>query len=159
MTALYVLLDGCYKAATDRMVCEAARKAIQRAFTRGPLLDSPAAAIKYLVPLIGALEHEVFCCGFLDNRHHLIKFVELFRGTVDGASVHPREVVKAALECNASAVVLAHNHPSGNSAPSQADELITRRLREALALIDIRVLDHFIVGGDGVLSFAERGLL
>jgi DNA repair protein RadC len=95
----------------------------------------------------------------LDARHRLIEYVELFRGTIDGASVHPREVVKQALARNAAAVILAHNHPSGVCEPSQADELVTRRLREALQLVDIRVLDHMIVADNGCLSFAERGLL
>ena len=95
----------------------------------------------------------------LDNRHHLLAFVELFRGTIDGAAVHPREVVKEALRHNAAAVILAHNHPSGIAEASQADRLITQRLREALQLVDIRVLDHLIVAGDFILSFAERGLL
>jgi len=104
------------------------------------------------------LEHEVFCCCFLDNRHRVIAFEEMFRGTVDGTSVHPREVVKRALAHNAVALVLAHNHPSGVSDPSAADELITRRLKEALALVDIRLLDHIVVGAD-VSSMAERGLL
>jgi DNA repair protein RadC len=103
--------------------------------------------------------HELFCCLHLDNRHRLIAFDELFRGTIDGASVHPREVVKQALARNAAAVILAHNHPSGVAEPSQADELVTRRLREALQLVDIRVLDHMIVADNGCLSFAERGLI
>jgi DNA repair protein RadC len=102
---------------------------------------------------------EVFCCLFLDNRHRLIAFDELFRGTIDGASVHPREVVRQALQRNAAAVILAHNHPSGVAEPSQADELITHRLKDALALVDIRVLDHLIVGDSRCTSFAERGLL
>ena len=100
-----------------------------------------------------------WCCLHLDTRHRLIAFEELFRGTIDGASVHPREVVKQALARNAAAVILAHNHPSGVAEPSHADELITARLREALALVDIRVLDHCIVGDNGCLSFCERGLL
>ena len=96
---------------------------------------------------------------YLDNRHRVISFAELFRGTIDGASVHPREVVKEALSRNAAAVILVHNHPSGLPEPSQADEFITRRLKDALALVDIRVLDHLVVG-DGICeSFAERGLL
>ena len=95
----------------------------------------------------------------LDNRHHLLAFVELFRGTIDGAAVHPREVVKEALKHNAAAVILAHNHPSGIAEASQADRLITQRLREALQLVDIRVLDHLIVAADRILSFAESGLL
>ena len=101
----------------------------------------------------------MFCCLYLDNRHRLIAFDELFRGTIDGASVHPREVVKQALARNAAAVILAHNHPSGVAEPSQADELITQRLKEALALVDIRLLDHVIVGDGNCLSFAERGLI
>ncbi len=104
-------------------------------------------------------DHEVFCCLFLDNRHRVICFDEVFRGTLDGASVHPRDVVKLALARNAAAVILAHNHPSGVAEPSQADELITGRLREALALVDIRVLDHIVVGDAACVSFAERGLL
>jgi DNA repair protein RadC len=103
--------------------------------------------------------YEVFCCLFLDNRNRVIRLEELFRGTIDGASVHPREVVRQALACNAAAVILAHNHPSGIAEPSQADEFITRRLRGALALVDIRVLDHLIIGDGTAVSFAERGLL
>jgi DNA repair protein RadC len=101
----------------------------------------------------------MFCCLFLDNRHRLMAFEELFRGTIDGASVHPREVVRQALYRNAAAVILAHNHPSGVAEPSQADELITLRLRDALALVDIRVLDHLIVGDNRCVSLAERGVL
>lgn len=99
----------------------------------------------------GSLDHEVFCSLYLDSRHRLIDFVEMFRGTIDGASVYPREVVKEALRRNAAAVIVAHNHPSGVAEPSQADELITRRLRDALGMVDIRVLDHLLV--------AERGML
>ncbi len=105
------------------------------------------------------LAHEVFCCLYLDNRNRVISFDELFRGTIDGAAVYAREVVKQALARNATAVILAHNHPSGMAEPSLADELMTRRLREALALVDIRVLDHLVVGDSDCFSFAERGLL
>ena len=105
------------------------------------------------------LPHEVFCCVYLDNRHRVIAFEELFRGTIDGASVHPREVVKHALSKNAAAVILVHNHPSGICEPSQADELITRRLKDALGLVDIRVLDHLIIGDERCESLAERGLV
>lgn len=125
----------------------------------GPVLQAPAAVRELLSRLLGTLTHEVFCALFLDNRHRLIAMRELFRGTIDGASVHPREVVKEALAHNAAAVVLAHNHPSQVCEPSQADELITARLREALGLVDIRVLDHFVVGGSKCISFAERGLI
>ncbi|MBP6514609.1 MAG: DNA repair protein RadC [Steroidobacteraceae bacterium] len=127
--------------------------------TLGPALASPRAARDYLTARLRDREHEVFCCLFLDSRHRLISFEELFRGTVDGASVHPREVVKQAIARNATAVILAHNHPSGVAEPSQADEIITVRLRDALALVDIRVLDHLIVGDCACVSLAERGLI
>lgn len=138
---------------------ELARRHYAEALRTGPLLDSPAATHRFLVSRLRDQPYELFCCLHLDNRHRLIAFDELFRGTIDGASVHPREVVKQALSRNAAAVILAHNHPSGVAEPSQADELITHRLRDALALVDIRVLDHCIVGDSGCLSFAERGLL
>jgi len=125
----------------------------------GPSLTSPRAARDFLIARLRDREHEVFCCLFLDSRHRLISFEELFRGTVDGASVHPREVVKQALARNATAVILAHNHPSGIAEPSQADEIITTRLRDALALVDIRVLDHLIVGDGTCTSLAERGIV
>jgi DNA repair protein RadC len=125
----------------------------------GPALTSPKAAREFLIARLRDRDHEVFCCLFLDTRHRLLSFDELFRGTVDGASVHPREVVKQALARNAAAVILAHNHPSGIAEPSQADEIITVRLRDALALVDIRVLDHLIVGDGTCASLAERGLL
>ena len=127
--------------------------------SRGPALEAPQAVRELLCRLLGTLTHEVFCALYLDNRHRLIAMKELFRGTIDGASVHPREVVKEALAMNAAAVVLAHNHPSGVCEPSQADELITSRLRESLGLVDIRVLDHMVVGCGKCVSFAERGLL
>jgi len=125
----------------------------------GSLLDTPQATRSFLVAQLRDRPYEVFCMLALDNRHRLIAFEELFRGTIDGASVHPREVVREALARNAAAVILAHNHPSGVAEPSQADELITQRLRDALGLVDIRVLDHLIVGGARCMSFAERGLL
>ncbi len=123
----------------------------------GAFLESPD-AVKSLVALeMRELEHEVFACLFLDNRHRLITYEALFRGTIDSASVYPREVVKAALACNAAAVVLAHNHPSGVAEPSRADIDITARLKKALNLIDVRVLDHIIVGGNYQVPLAERG--
>ncbi|MBX3703787.1 MAG: DNA repair protein RadC [Steroidobacteraceae bacterium] len=125
----------------------------------GPVLGSPRAARDYLVARLRDLEHEVFCCLFLDSRHRLTRCEELFRGTVDGASVHPREVVKQALAHNATAVILAHNHPSGVAEPSQADEIITTRLRDALALVEIRLLDHLIIGDGSCTSLAEKGLI
>jgi DNA repair protein RadC len=138
---------------------EIARRHYAEALRSGPPLDSPQATRDFLIRRLRDTPHELFCCLHLDNRHRLIAFDELFRGTIDGASVHPREVVKQALARNAAAVILAHNHPSGVAEPSQADELVTRRLREALQLVDIRVLDHMIVADNGCLSFAERGLI
>lgn len=138
---------------------ELARRHYRELMQSGPALANPRATREYLRMRLRDLDHEVFCCLHLDNRHRVIAFDELFRGTIDGASVHPREVVKQALARNAAAVILAHNHPSGVAEPSQADELITRRLKEALALVDIRVLDHIIVGDGQCESFAERGLL
>ena len=107
---------------------------------------------------LSEVEHEVFSVIFLDTRHGVIRYEEMFRGTIDGASVYPREVAKAALACNASAVIFCHNHPSGISEPSLADQAITRRLKDALALVDIRALDHFVIGAE-MTSFAERGLM
>ena len=126
---------------------------------RGQVLGSPADVRKFLQLKLRCLPHEVFACLFLDNQHAVIGYEELFRGTIDGASVYPREVVKRCLALNAAAVIFAHNHPSGIAEPSRADEAITLRLRDALALVDIRVVDHLIVGGPDCTSLAERGLL
>lgn len=126
--------------------------------TTSPVLTSPQVSKDYVKLQLSEYEHEVFACLFLDNQHKVITFEEISHGTIDGASVYPREVVKACLNHNAAAVIFAHNHPSGNPEPSNADKTITRRLTDALALIDIRVLDHLIVGND-VISFAEQGLI
>jgi DNA repair protein RadC len=142
-----------------QVALELSRRHFQQEMATGPALESPAATRALLVARLRDRPYEVFCCLFLDNRHRLIAFDELFRGTIDGASVHPREVVRQALHRNAAAVILAHNHPSGVAEPSQADELITLRLRDALALVDIRVLDHLIVGDSRCVSLAERGVL
>lgn len=138
---------------------ELARRHYQELMQVGPALTNPRATRDFLRMRLRDLPHEVFCCVYLDNRHRVMAFEELFRGTIDGASVHPREVVKRALARNAAAVILAHNHPSGIAEPSQADEFITRRLKEALGLVDIRLLDHLIVGDERCESLAERGLL
>ena len=138
---------------------EIARRQLSESLIAGPLLSSPRATRDFLSAQLRDLEHEVLCCLFLDRRHRLIRFEELFRGTIDGASVHPREIVKAALQRNSAAVIIAHNHPSGVAEPSHADELITQRVREALALVDIRLLDHIIVGDGATVSLAERGLI
>jgi DNA repair protein RadC len=126
---------------------------------RGRMLGSPEDTRAYLRLGLAEYKNEVFGCLFLDNRHRILGLEELFQGTVDGASVHPRVVVQRALALNAGAVVLFHNHPSGVAEPSRADELLTRRLKDALALVDVRVLDHFVVTAEESTSFAERGLL
>jgi DNA repair protein RadC len=138
---------------------EISRRQLTDPLKAGPALSSPRATRDFLVAKLRDLEHEVFCCLYLDKRHRLIHFEELFRGTIDGASVHPREIVKLALQRNAAAIIIAHNHPSGIAEPSHADELITQRVKEALALVDIRLLDHIIVGDGVSASLAERGIL
>jgi DNA repair protein RadC len=138
---------------------EIGRRQLTESLKVGPSLGSPRATSDFLIAKLRDLEHELFCCLYLDKRHRLIEYQELFRGTIDGASVHPREIVKLALQRNSAAVIVAHNHPSGVAEPSQADELITQRVKEALALVDIRLLDHIIVGDGVSVSLAERGLL
>lgn len=138
---------------------ELARRHHHAALKAGMPLTSPRLVSDFLLAQLRDLDHEVFCCLYLDNRYRLCGFEQLFRGTIDGASVHPREVVKRALTRRAAAVILAHNHPSGVAEPSRADELITTRLRDALALVDIRVVDHVIVGDGVCVSLAERGLV
>jgi DNA repair protein RadC len=153
------LQDGSSRPATSDESLAAAREQMSRRVRRGTRLTSPKATRDFLSLKLGSLEREVFAVIFLDKRHRLISYQEMFQGTIDGASVHPREVVKEALKQNAAAVILAHPHPSGVAEPSQADEFITQRLKEALSLVDIRVLDHIIVAGGDALSMAERGLI
>ncbi len=136
-----------------------ARRYFEQSLVVGEPIRSPADTEAYLLARLGHLGHELFCCLYLDNRHRVLAFKELFRGTIDGTSVYPREVVKEALSINAAAVILAHNHPSGVAEPSQADERITRRLKAALELVDIRLLDHLVVGDSGAVSLAARGML
>jgi DNA repair protein RadC len=138
---------------------ELARRHLQEQLQREDVLESPDTTRRYLISRLRHYQHEVFACLFLDNRHRVIAFEELFRGTIDGASVHPREVVRQALQHNAAAVILAHNHPSGVAEPSRADIQLTRRLVDALGLMDIRVLDHLVIGDGPGVSLAERGLL
>lgn len=138
---------------------ELGRRYLEASIRRDNVLSSPSDTRDYLKARLRAYPYEVFACLFLDNRHRVICFEELFTGTIDGASVHPREVVRRVLFHNAAAVIFAHNHPSGVAEPSQSDQQITRRLKEALALIDVRVLDHVIIGDGETVSFAERGLL
>ena len=150
---------GQAKFAQLQAVLEMARRHLQAELHRSDSLENPDATRRFLKSRLRHHRCEVFACLFLDNRHRVIIFEELFRGTIDGASVHPREIVRRALQHNAAAVILAHNHPSGVAEPSRADIQLTRRLTDALALVDIRVLDHLVIGdGDGV-SLAERGLL
>ncbi len=125
----------------------------------GRALSNPDQTRDFLRLRLADYRNEVFGCLFLDNRHRIITVRELFQGTIDGASVHPRVVVQHAMEVNAAAMVFFHNHPSGVAEPSRADEMLTRRLKEALALVDVRVLDHFVVSAGDSVSFAERGLL
>jgi len=127
--------------------------------SRGEALLDPSATGRFLKSRLRHYAQEVFGCLYLDNQHRVIKFEELFQGTIDGASVYPREVVRKALHCNAAAIIFAHNHPSGLAEPSPADLRITERLKSALLLVDIRVLDHLIIGDGNVMSFADRGLL
>lgn len=154
--------NGRYRVATAEEIGRAAAQCHLELIKRKAQLQtitSPEGARGYLTTLLEHREREVFAVVFLDNRHRIIDAEELFFGTIDAASVHPREVVKAALRHNAAAVILAHNHPSGEAEPSQADIRITERLRDALQLIDVRVLDHFVVGAGTVTSFVEQNLL
>lgn len=151
--------QGRYLLATADQILEAARQAIEHKMQRGASFSSPAAVKEYLRAKLAGFEHEVFSVLFLDSQHRLIEYAEMFRGTIDSASVYPRELVKEALRLNAAAVIVSHNHPSGNPEPSSADKVLTQRLRDALALVDIRTLDHIIVAGGSTTSFAERGLI
>ncbi len=157
---LYIKDDhGAYLEATTDEVVQGARRKLRRKFRKGKAIRSPADTEEFLVAELATEPNEIFCVLYLCNRHHIISFDRAFNGTIDGTSVYPRVIVKRALELNAAAVIFAHQHPSGVAEPSQADERITRRLKSALELVDIRVLDHLIVGGDTVVSLASRGLL
>lgn len=150
---------GEAKYALLQAVMEMARRTLNEDMQAGDALDSPDAVRAYLRLLLHDKEYEVFCCVFLDAQNRVLAVEELFRGTLTQTSVYPREIVKRALFHNAGALILAHNHPSGVAEPSQADRQLTRHLAEALALVDIRVLDHFIVAGAASLSFKEAGQL
>jgi DNA repair protein RadC len=159
MTTLYIRDGETYREADGREVLDKAQAIIAQRYRPGaPALTSPERTAEFLKLKLGGLDYEVFGFLALDARHRLIQYVELFRGTIDGAAVYPREVVKEALRLNAAALLLVHAHPSGNSTPSQADELITRRLVEACALVDVRIVDHMIVA-ETITSFAQLGLL
>lgn len=150
---------GPAKRAQFEAAMELARRSLKDDMRSASALTSPGAVRDYLRLAIAEREHEVFVCLWLDAQHRVIACEELFRGTLTQTSVYPREIVKAGLRANAAAVIFAHNHPSGAAQPSQADELLTRNLKDALSLVDVKVLDHFIVAGHQTLSFAERGLL
>lgn len=154
-------LPGVGPARAARFVAalEMARRCLEQSLVRTDALANPAQTRRFLTARLRHLRYEVFCCLFLDSQHRVIAFRELFRGTIDGASVYPREVLAECMAHNAAAVIFAHNHPSGVAEPSMADRQITRRLSEALALVDVRVLDHVVVGEGEPVSFAERGLL
>lgn len=150
---------GPAKYAQLQAVLEMGRRHLASTLNKTSALESPAAVRDYLTARLRHQTREVFACLFLDNRHRVIKFESLFFGTIDAASVYPREVVRKALMHNSAAVILAHNHPSGIAEPSRADRQITDRLVQALATVDIRVLDHMVVGDGEVVSFAERGFI
>lgn len=144
---------------TKAELVRTAKDAVVNEIRDQPVFSNPHAVRDFLVLELAHLEIEVFYVLFLNSQHRLIKKQKLFQGTIDGAAVYPREVARHAIKQNAAAVILAHNHPSGSPEPSAADKRITQRLKEALALLDIRVLDHLVVGGDRVVSFAEEGFL
>lgn len=150
---------GDARLAILRALPELARRYFEETLPMGEAIRSPADTETFLMARLRDRPHEVFCALYLDNRHRVILFEELFRGTIDGTSVYPREIVKQALAVNAAAIILAHNHPSGVAEPSQADERITRRVKSALDLVDIRLLDHLIIGDGTSTSLASRGML
>lgn len=144
---------------SEKEIMEMAKYLVSKRFQRGEVLKCPLDSKDYLSVKMSEYEHEVFGVIYLDNRHAILEVELLFRGTIDGASVYPREVVKQILKHNAAAVILFHNHPSGVAEPSSSDIRLTTRLIKALETIDVRVIDHMVVGGNEVVSFAERGLL
>ena len=150
---------GPGKYALLQAALELSRRQMLEQLQATDILASSTSTRNYLKARFHSYKQEVFSCIFLNNQHHVVKLEELFSGTIDGAAVYPREVVKRCLYHNAAAVIFAHNHPSGVAEPSQADISITRKLKTALATIDVRVLDHFVIGNPEVVSFAERGLL
>ena len=144
---------------SSNAVIQMALNILSERHNTGEILTNPKDTANYLRLKLSEYKNEVFCVLFLNTRHKIIAFEQLFQGTIDGAAVYPRVVAQRAMQHNASAVIFAHNHPSGVAEPSQADQSITRRLKEALSLIDVRVLDHIVVGIEGTTSFAEKGLI
>ncbi|MYH35040.1 MAG: JAB domain-containing protein [Gammaproteobacteria bacterium] len=150
---------GAAKATVIAAARECYARSLKEKITTGRRLGNSADSERFLLARLRDRRYETFCCMFLDCRNRVLAFEEIFHGTLDSAMVYPREIVRRAMERNAAAVILAHNHPSGVAEPSQADHLITERIRKALELIDVRVLDHFIVGHDGCASLARLGAL
>lgn len=144
---------------TDDEIIQRALAILAAKHQKGHSIENPADTRNYVQLLLAERKNEVFCVLFLDNKHRVLSFEEMFFGTIDGASVHPRVIVQRALELNAAAIILVHNHPSGVAEPSQADHNITGRIKDALALMEIRILDHIVVSAEGTVSFAERGML
>ncbi len=161
LDALLMVRDGQgdYRPATPDQILGAARQVVDQKMPCGAEFSSPAAVKEYLRAKLAGFEHEVFAVLLLDAQHRLIAYVEMFRGTIDCAAVYPREMVKEVLRHNAAAVLLAHNHPSGSPEPSVCDKALTQRLKDALALVGVRVLDHIIVAGTRTMSFVDLGLL
>ncbi len=151
--------SGVYREATTDEIITGARRKLRAKFRKGKAIRSPKDTEDFLMAELATEPNEVFCALYLDNRHRVIKFDRAFNGTIDGTSVYPRVIVARALQLNAAAVIFSHQHPSGVAEPSQADERITQRLKAALELVDVRVLDHLVIGGDSVVSLASRGLL
>ena len=148
---------GRYGVASADEIMDAARQVVDQRMQRGSSFRDPSVARAFFCEKLRGFEREVFAAVFLDCRHRLIKYAELFFGTIDGAEVHPRELVRCAIRCNAAAVIVAHNHPSGTAEPSAADRAVTERLKRALALVDVRLVDHIVVGGTSSTAMAERG--
>ena len=155
---LFIRVQAGYRVATSDEIVHQAKRAIGKKYRRGRALKDPKVAEEFLRVKLGNEDNEIFIALWLDNRHRLIAYEELFNGTIDGTSVYPRVVVQKAIQHNAAAVIFAHPHPSGVAEPSQADERITRRLKDALNLVDVRVLDHIVVG-ETCVSLAQRGLI
>ena len=151
-------LLGDYRPASPEEILRAADRVIHKRYRRGVLIGSPLSSVDLFRQKLALQTHEIFAALFLDNKHRVIQYKELFQGTIDSAQVHPRVVAQEALLVNAAAVIVAHNHPSGVAEPSYADKHITQRLKDALALVDVRLLDHIIIG-EGYTSFADSGLL
>lgn len=148
---------GTYRPAKPNEVMDAALKFLQSQLAGTPVMDSPTVVRNFVRVKLGKLEHEIFAVIHLDSQFHVIEYVEMFRGTVSQTSVYPREIVKEALARNSAAMILVHNHPSGSVTPSRADEALTKQLKEALSMVDVRVIDHLIVGGAEICSMAESG--